>query len=592
MKVSSFSALLAGICAAALLAGSCMQPQKRQYLTYEELPDPTKDTLADWSDVTRGLHASFVSADDRYPKSVAPKVTTEKSQSLTGWKGEKLSAQLLLWTVEKAENVTCQFDDFKASSATLPGSIAQARFVRYVLTDEFGNACGPHNPDDYPPSLSADMLDTLKYFDIEAKTVRPVWLTVSIPPTAVPGTYNTTLTVSDDGRKLHTLDLELNVQDRLLPPPSEWHFHLDLWQHAPAVARVQNVTLWSDEHFEALNDAMQLLASAGQKVITATLNKDPWNQQTYDLYADMILWTKNPDGSWTYDYTVFDRWVEFMMKIGINKMINCYSMIPWNNEFVYTDAASNEKTVIHANPGSKEYEAFWTPFMQDFTRHLKEKGWLEKTNIAMDERSPEAMDATVKLLQKVAPELGIALADNHKSYKRYPSIKDISVAASAKVDAEDLEFRRTHGLVTTYYVCCADRFPNMFTFSEPAEASYCAWYATAAGYGGLLRWAYNWWTEKPLLDSRYIRWPAGDTYIIYPDARSSIRFERLVEGIQDAEKIRILRKKWAETESDEAKNKLKTLNLEIEKFNTVTPDRPTGEMVGHARNLLNELSEQ
>jgi hypothetical protein len=591
MKISSFIAFLTGICVAALLSGGCVQDSKTQCLTYEELPDPSRDTLSDWSGVTHGLHASFACTDVRFPKSVPPEIKTEKSQSLTGWKGEKLSAQLLLWTAEKTENVTCRFGDFKASSSVLPESIAQARFVRYVLTDEFGNACGPHNPDDYPPSLSADMLDTLKCFDVAGKTVRPVWLTVSIPPTAAAGTYNATLTVSTGGKKLHVLDVELNVQDRLLPPPSEWAFHLDLWQHAPAVARVQHVALWSDAHFEALKDAMQPLANAGQKVITATLNKDPWNQQTYDLYADMILWTKHVDGSWTYDYSVFDRWVELMMGLGINKTINCYSMIPWNNEFHYTDAASGEKTVVRADPGSEAYELLWTPFLQDFTKHLKEKGWLEKTNIAMDERSPEIMDVTVKLLQKVAPELGIALADNHKSYKRYPSIKDISVAAGAKVDTADIAFRKAHGLVTTYYVCCADRFPNMFTFSEPAEAVYSVWYATAAGYDGLLRWAYNWWTENPLLDSRYIRFPAGDTYIIYPDARSSIRFERLVEGIQDAEKIRILRNEWTEDPSDAAKNKLNTLNLEIEKFNTITPSQPTIETVGHARKLLNELSE-
>ena len=29
----------------------------------------------------------------------------------------------------------------------------------------------------------------------------------------------------------------------------------------------------------------------------------------------MITWTKNEDGSWTFDYSVFDRWVEFMMSL-------------------------------------------------------------------------------------------------------------------------------------------------------------------------------------------------------------------------------------------------------------------------------------
>ena len=37
---------------------------------------------------------------------------------------------------------------------------------------------------------------------------------------------------------------------------------------------------------------MQLLADAGQKVVTTTLNKDPWNNQCFDSYADMIIWTK------------------------------------------------------------------------------------------------------------------------------------------------------------------------------------------------------------------------------------------------------------------------------------------------------------
>ena len=33
----------------------------------------------------------------------------------------------------------------------------------------------------------------------------------------------------------------------------------------------------------------------------------------------------------------------------------------------------------------------------------------------------------------------------------------------------------------------------------------------------------------------------GDTYFVYPDGRSSIRYERLLEGIQLSEKIRLLR---------------------------------------------------
>ena len=50
----------------------------------------------------------------------------------------------------------------------------------------------------------------------------------------------------------------------------------------------------------------------------------------------------------------------------------------------------------------------------------------------MDERSPADMQAALKVLETATPELGISLADNHKSYKQYPGIKDISVGANSE----------------------------------------------------------------------------------------------------------------------------------------------------------------
>jgi hypothetical protein len=554
--------------------------------TFNELPDP----LLAWERAPAGLNVSFVSIDKRYAKSEVPFVKKQQSCEMTGWKGEKLSAQLLLWSAAGAEQIQYTFGDFTSSGNTLPAGIAQARFVRYVITDEFGPGCGYRKPEDFPASLSADMLDNLKSFDVPAKTVRPVWLTIEIPRDAQAGVYNGKVKVSAKGEKVQEFDIVLNIQDKVLPPAGEWVYHLDLWQHPSAVARAQNLELWSDKHFAAMKPLMKMLADAGQKVITANINKDPWNVQTFDPYADMIIWTKNKNGTWSYDYTVFDRWITFMMELGIDKMINCYSMIPWNNELNYNDAATGKTVTVKADPGTQVFEEMWGPFLADFTKHLKQKGWLAKTNIAMDERSPEEMEATIKFLQKVAPELGISLADTHKSYKMYPFIKELSVAADAKVDSADIAMRRERGLITTYYVCCSDKFPNMFTFSDPAESVYSAWYALAADYDGFLRWAYNSWVENPLTDSRFRTWPAGDTYIVYPEARSSIRFERLVEGIQDVEKIRILRKELKEANTKESLEKLEKLNKEVAFFNTIYPKEEPAKMLNRAKAVINELS--
>jgi hypothetical protein len=561
-------------------------PSTQTTATLKELPDPTADTLSDWSAVPAGLHASFVSIDRRYPKSVNPQVEVKRKDKVTGWKGERVSAQVLLWTAEDVNQVQLDFSDFTSGSASLPAATAQARFVRYVMTDEFAEGCGHRKPEDFSASLSADMLDSLQSFDLEGKAVRPVWVTVDIPQDAEAGVYKTTLEVSSEGKKLQALELDLEVINRELPPPSEWTFHLDQWQHPSAVARVEGVEVWSDAHFEAMKPVMQLLADAGQKVITATLNKDPWNVQTYDPYADMITWTKQEDGSWTYDYTVFDRWVQFMMDLGINKMINCYSIIPWNNEIHYKDMRSGEQVNVKADPGTRIFEELWKPFLVDFAEHLKQKGWLEITNIAMDERDPQSMDAAFQLIHSVAPDLGVAFADNHKTYKKYPNSADISVSAYHPFDREDLLDRKSRRLNTTFYVCCADPFPNQFTFSDPAESTYLAWYAMASGFDGLLRWAFNSWVENPVLDSRFRTWPAGDTYIVYPGGRSSIRYERMLEGIQDFEKITIMRK-----ELEEAGNNadLVRLNQAVEKMKTVERTATWNADLNGAKKLLNEL---
>ncbi|WP_270090629.1 DUF4091 domain-containing protein [Sphingobacterium sp. SYP-B4668] len=560
-----------------------------ELVNFREMADPTKDTLSDWSAVKKGLHSSFVTIDKRYAKSQVPNVKVERKQSVTGWKGERISAQILLWTTEARPEVTVTVSELKnRKGGKITSGAASAHFVRYVMTDEFAGGCGHRKPENFASSLSPDMLDNLQSFNLEAKKVRPVWISINIPRDAEAGAYAGKIRITGKGISSQELDLDLTVINTVLPKPSEWTYHLDQWQHPSAVARVHGLEMWSDAHFEAMRPVMQMLVDAGQKVITATVNKDPWNVQTYDPYADMIKWTKGADGTWKYDYAVFDRWVQFMMDLGVTKMLNCYSIIPWNNEIHYFDASKNQVVNTVAKPGTVDFAEVWTPFLKDFVRHLQSKGWLEITNIAIDERSKEEVDGALTLLKEVAPELGVSYADNQKTYQRYPDSEDISIAVSHPFSPEDLRDRQSRGLITSFYICCSDGFPNQFTFSDPAESTFLAWYAEAANFDGMLRWAFNSWVENPLLDSRFRTWPAGDTYIVYPNARSSIRYERMLEGLQDYAKIQVV-KKALKDKGDEVN--LKRLEQAIQKLKVVERTATWNQHLNEAKGLLNELSQ-
>ena len=136
------------------------------------------------------------------------------------------------------------------------------------------------------------------------------------------------------------------------------------------------------------------------------------------------------------------------------------------------------------------------------------------------------------------------MADNHDSYKRYANMRDVCVGQKHSLMApEEIASRRANGDVSTFYVCCSTLFPNVFTNSQPFEAEVLCLYALAHDYDGMLRWAYNSWPARPEYDSRFRYWASGDTFMVYPGARSSVRFERLVDGVELYEKVQTLRKK-------------------------------------------------
>lgn len=482
----------------------------------------------------------------------------KKAFNHVAWRGEKVFAQAVVSSEEELKDVRLSVSDLRNGKSLIGAENIRLQFVSYVVSDlldttKYGQCGSREDKSKWGEVLVADVLDINDSMTVPAGRKQPVWMTVSVPSDARPGKYSGKLTITSSNAKARSLNVELTVADHVLPPARDWAFHLDLWQNPYSVARYENVPLWSDAHFEAMRPVMKMLADAGQKSVTATIMSRPWNGQTEDAFGSMVTKIRRIDGTWLYDYTIFDRWVEFMFSLGIDKQINCYSMIPWALEFDYIDQATSSPATFQAAPGSEEYNEYWGAFIADFARHLKAKGWFEKTMIAMDERPLESMQAVLGLIRKVEPAFKISLAGNYHEPVIY-DIVDFSETFSGKQEfPESAKAKRKElGLTTTFYTCCAEAHPNMFVISNPDEAAWLGWFAQAEGYDGYLRWAYNSWTLDPLTDARFRTWPAGDCFVVYPGGRGSVRFSKLVEGIQDFEKVRILRAQW-QKEGNEAK---------------------------------------
>ena len=582
---------------AVMLGTHCLkahaQTQTQPSAPYEELTVKRNIAPSAWNNQGKlMLQSAWGDTDTRYDNALPPKGVSDKVITLTAWRGERVNAQFVVWAYKDMKNVKFEVSNLKAKKGAMISSVTNIEkgYVRYVMTDELSKdgktGCG-HRPDKtaFDSSLVADVIDRIQVIDFPAHTTRPGWLSIQVPSTVRAGQYKGTVTITADGQKAQKLDIVLNVKNRVLPEPKAWNIHVDWWQNPYAVARVYNVELWSEAHFAAMRPYMEKLASCGQKVITASITYKPWNGQTYDPFDTMVTWLKKADGTWYYDFTVFDKWVEFMMSCGIDQEINCYSMIPWRLSFQYYDQATNSFKMLEAAPGRAEYNAFWGGMLKSFAAHLKEKGWFDKTIIAMDERPMEQMKEVILLVKETVPGMKISLAGNYYA-EIEKDVYDYCIAAGQHFPEDVLARRRSEGKKSTYYTCCSEPYPNTFTFSKPAEAEFLGWYALKDDFDGYLRWAFNSWTAEPLKDSRFITWAAGDTYIIYPGVRSSIRLERFIEGVQAYEKFKILE---SEAKDHRDNNKAKRLEaiLKILEWDNI-PTNVT-DMVRKAKSELNKF---
>ncbi len=534
------------------------------------------------------IEIAWGTTDIRYVPNEKPEAISGTALELTAWRGERINAQFVVWNVgETEQEASFTLSDLIADPYVLiSGENISAGYVETVITDEFSD-CSRHEVDKYGAFVVADMIDNKSTRVFAPADTRGGWMTMQIPQEAVAGVYKGSVAVESENGATQVLNYSIKVRDRILPSPDQWNFHLDFWQNPYAIARVHEVDLWSEEHFDAMRPYMALLASAGQKVITATLIDKPWNGQTLDPFGSMITWIKKADGEWMYDFTIFDMWVEFMMDCGIKQEIACYSMIPWNLSFQYFDQASNSNKYIKSSPGKKLYNKHWGNMLEVFAAHLKDKEWFDITCIAMDERALDQMQKGIRLIHEKAPGLKISLAGYY-----HPEIeKDlydycVDEQSEEQFSKSVVERRRAEGKKSTYYTCCSTNRPNTFTFSAPAEAEFLAWYAIQKGLDGYLRWAYNSWTEDPISDSRFTAWPGGDTYIVYPEARSSIRWERLIEGIQAFEKYHILKEEAIRTNNNSTLSRLDAI---VDLIDPEKLEAGTDKMINKAKKQLNKL---
>jgi len=549
-----------------------IDPQHRPVLQPHAEPELAFDTPVDgerWRRQPPGLSVAFGSTDTAYFRSEVPEISGDtRSWAGSGWRGERLNAVVLVWSPEAVEQVRFEWSDLKdAHGHVLGRDQLRLRMVRYVVSDyPYGATAKDCASAPTEAWLLPDRLEDFERFDVPARSVRPVWLSLDVPADATPGTYRGSVQVKSLKQRF-TLKLTVTVQRPVLPPPRDWAFRLDLWQNPWVIATHYGLRPWSNEHKALLKEHLQLYAQAGGKYVTTYAIHSPWQDNSYALEGAMIEWIRTRRGTWTFDYKIFHEYVALAAEAGVDQAITIYTPIPWGHRFRYLDQRTGNYVYATWPPDSAEFRKVWRVFLDDLQQRLKARGWLQRTYLGINENPLEHTLAAIKVIKQHSPQWKITYAgDWHPELDRL--VDDYSSAYAKEPGVHELEARSAAGFTSTYYVACFPPKPNTFVFSPPVEARWLGWYAAARGYDGFLRWAYDAWPADPARDARHTLWPAGDCFLVYPGGESSLRFEKLREGIVDHEKIRLLRA-WTSNGADaEAVRLLAALDRHLETFTT------------------------
>ena len=477
--------------------------------------------------------SAFVRVDDALPAAAALPEGTPLALALPP--GGRTSVQLVV-TSPRSGRLELAADSIAEWSASL--------VERIDVVEPGGASTGARTGDPLTP-LPAD---------VDGDDARSLWCTVTVPADAPGGTDEGELVVSVDGTTLGTFPLLLTVQGPALEPLERRPFVLDLWWHPDAIADARGLEVFSEEHWQACRPYLADLASRGQRVVNAVITTDPWLiddggdevPQTAPHYASQVAWAW--DGArFDFDFSVFDRCVSEHERAGITGPIHLFALLQFRlgQRLTYRDTRTGEDVVERVELGDARYREAWGAFLTAMHEHLVAQGWWDRAALSFDERPKELMDAVYGVIHDVAPmwDGRTALAANSLAEADIAHVISFNHSFLAEVPAETIARRREAGEPTLFYTYYLPVRPNTVTASPPMSSRMLGWEVARYDLDGYLRWTYNSWPAG-VFEAPSHRYGQGDEYIVYPGADgpvSSLRWESLRDGLDDAELLRLLR---------------------------------------------------
>jgi len=461
--------------------------------------------------------------------------------NLFALKNETVSGQCVLLANQDLSNLTLSIDPLRQTDGT--HVIAEENVRWNFVGSIFIEKNSPNRQKETllrpAPAWFPDYLSGDRFCSLRRGESKGVYLTLKIPTETPEGDYRANITATA-GTNSASLPLVLHVYPLTLP--EERHLFATEWFSTAEFAKQHRLAAGDDERFYHL---LKVYAR----------NMVDHRQNVFRIGLDAITSRSAPDGKLNFDFSRFDRmaavfWDTGRMDLLETGFVAQFGKGGWSgseivfDQFPVRDAEGRRRTLSG--------EEFLPEFLPAFVRHLREKGWLDKTvfHIA-DEPSDHnimAWRTASDFVHRLAPEL-----------RRIDAIETPHCLGALEIWVPKLDHLATwqnafeavqhQGHELWFYTVGIYQGGSLLnkTVDVPLiESRLMHWLNYRYNLRGYLHWGFNAWTDDPIKAPGEHR---GDGWHVYPvkdGLLNSLRWEQMRNGVQDYECLWLLENKIAE----------------------------------------------
>lgn len=458
-------------------------------------------------------------------------MTAQQSIRLWAARGEYESAQIGIHSSNPIRVMRVESTALRnaKSGRVIPSTAFSYAFPAMVYLRSHTSATPDSELEGVAPGWYPDPLEQKPSLRIAG--TRSIWITWHVPEVPA-GDYSGNVVVTIDNA-VHRIPVNVHVWNFSLPrQPS---LYVSLWLHIKQVEEHFKVKRGSEAFWRTIENIAADMQAHRQDVIYTPLS--------------LIKSWPNPDGTFSFDFSEYDRWVntfrrhDFRLFEGthLNHFGNSYDLRKSLN-------SSRNMEIDSAWLQTERGRTYLSQLLPALERENRKLGIADRyLQHIIDEPKPENAQLYAFLANMVRTTMpGVPIIDAMDR-------DDARLASMINIPVTLIDEKRATSTTGWWYTAVVPRgeYPNRFIDYPLIKLRIIPWLCWKYDVAGYLHYGYNFWYmpsgKSPWLDVQSGSYPPGDGFIVYPprgtnnDYRpvSSLRWEAFRDGLEDYEYLRL-----------------------------------------------------